>query len=69
MEYIFNKIILVTKYEKYKHISNLGLGEFWGDFVFVVNVIDIHLLNLKPFRNLRLLVGNPFNFFFGVLVE
>jgi len=35
MEYIFNKITLVTKYEKYKHISNIGLGEFWGDYLFI----------------------------------
>jgi hypothetical protein len=35
MEYIFNKITLATKYEKYKHISNIGLGEFWGDYLFI----------------------------------
>jgi len=39
MEYIFNKITLVTKYEKYKHISNIGLGEFWGDYLLFIIII------------------------------
>jgi hypothetical protein len=43
MEYIFKKITLVTKYEKYKHISNIGLGEFWGDFFF--NLILFNFIN------------------------
>jgi hypothetical protein len=36
------------------HISKLGL---WAKF-FVVTIIDIHKINLRPFRSLKYLVEN-----------
>jgi hypothetical protein len=52
MKYICDKIILVTKFENCVYISKLG---FWVEFLdesfFVVYGIDIHQLNLGPFRN------------------
>jgi hypothetical protein len=48
------------EYEKLHIYSKLRL---WVDFLlnfFAVNGIDIHKLNLGPFRILELLVENPF---------
>jgi hypothetical protein len=52
MEYICDKIIFITKFEiLHIYISKLGL---WVEFLlvkfFMVNDIDIHQLNLGPFK-------------------
>jgi hypothetical protein len=61
MEYIYDNIIFVTKFENlYIILESYGCGwNFWVN-VFVVNDIDIHWLNIGPFRSLKLLVENPF---------
>ncbi len=56
MEYICDKIILVTKFEKNAYIlQNQGCEwNFWVNF-FMVYDIDIHELNLRPFKNWKFL--------------
>jgi hypothetical protein len=42
--------------KNYTHISKLRLWvEFLGEFFFIVYDIDIHELNLKPFKDLKFL--------------
>jgi len=51
MKYICDKIILVTKFAKCMYISKFGFWvEFWMIFFLVVYGIEIHQLNLGPFR-------------------
>ncbi len=52
--------------KNYKYISKLKLWmEFCDDF-FLVNDIDIHQLNLEPFKSLQIFFENPFkNVFFA----
>jgi len=56
MEYICDKLSFITKFEKLHIYSKLGL---WVEFLlvnfFMVNDIDIHHLNLGPFKSLNFL--------------
>ncbi len=54
MVYICDKIIHVTKFEKIAYIfQNYGCKwDSWVNFLMVYN-IDIHELNLRPFRYLN----------------
>ncbi len=54
MVYICDKIIHVTKFEKIAYIfQNYGCKwDSWVNFLMVYN-IDIHELNLGPFRYLK----------------
>jgi len=49
--------------KKYKYISKPKQGEFFSDFLFVVNGINTHQLNLGPFKSFKSFVENPFKFF------
>ncbi len=46
--------------KKYKYTSKLKLCAEFCNECFVVNDINIHQLNLKPFKSLKVLVENPF---------
>jgi hypothetical protein len=54
MEYTCDKIILITKFEKFAYtLQNQGCE--WNSWVifFMVYDIDIHELNPRPFRDLK----------------
>jgi hypothetical protein len=56
MKYIYDKIILVMKYEKlHTYFKTKVVGGF---FWFVVTIIDIYQMNLGPFGSLNFLVEN-----------
>jgi len=61
MEYICDKIIFVTKFEKIAYIfQNYGCEwNYWVNF-FMAYDIDVHELNLIPFRYLKFLDVNSF---------
>ncbi len=65
MEYICDKIILVTKFEKIAYMFQ-NQGCEWNYWVksFMVYDNDIHELNLGPFRDLEFFDEISFNFFF-----
>jgi len=51
MEYIRDKIILITKFENLHIYLKVGVWvEFFGEF-FVVNYPNIHALNIRPYRS------------------
>jgi len=56
MEYICDKIIPITKFENIAYILQ-NYGYEWNSWVnfFMVYDIDVHELNLGPFKNLKFL--------------
>jgi hypothetical protein len=69
MKYICVKINMSQNMKYYKCTSKLRLWvKFCSDF-FVVNDIELHQLNLGPFRSLNFLIENPFKkcVFFALL--
>ncbi len=60
MKYIYVEIHTSQSMKNGKYTSKLKLWvEFCSDF-FVVNDIDIHQLNLGPFKKIKILAKNPF---------
>jgi hypothetical protein len=56
MEYICDKIILVTKFEKnHIYFKTRVVSEILAQFFFMVYDIDILELNLRPLKDLKFL--------------
>ncbi len=67
MEYICDNIIYVIKFEKLRtYLKTTVVGEIFGWIVFMVNGVDIHELNLRPFIN-QFFWDETWNSFVGVI--